>query len=97
MIGGFVYRGDGMPELRGKYVFGDGVDGRIFYADAGEMRRDIKHLAKVYELLLLDDTGRQVTMQDLAGDPRVDLRFGSGGAGELYILSKANGKIWRCP
>ena len=34
-------------------------------------------------------------MQDLAGDPRVDLRFGSGGDGELYMLSKANGKIWK--
>jgi glucose/arabinose dehydrogenase len=95
VIGGFVYRGDGIPDLRGKYVFGDGVDGRIFYADASEMRRGAKHLAKVYEFLLLDDRGKQVTMQDLAGDHRVDLRFGSGSDGELYILSKANGKIWK--
>lgn len=95
VIGGFVYRGDGMPDLRGKYVFGDGVDGRIFYADAAEMRRGAKRLATVYEFLLLDGTGRQVTMHDLAGDSRVDLRFGSDGAGELYILSKANGKIWK--
>ncbi|MGH4004992.1 MAG: PQQ-dependent sugar dehydrogenase, partial [Pseudonocardiaceae bacterium] len=95
VVGGFVYRGDGMPELRGKYVFGDAVDGRIFYADAGEMRRGTGILAKVYEFLLLDGTGRQVTMQDLAGDSRVDLRFGSGGDGELYMLSKANGKIWK--
>jgi hypothetical protein len=34
-------------------------------------------------------------MQELAGDPRVDLRFGSDGIGELYVLSKANGKIWK--
>ncbi|MGH3754493.1 MAG: PQQ-dependent sugar dehydrogenase [Pseudonocardiaceae bacterium] len=95
VIGGFVYRGDGMPDLRGKYVFGDGVDGRIFYADAAEMRRGAKRLATVYEFLLLDGTGRQVTMHDLAGDSRVDLRFGSDGAGELYILAKANGKIWK--
>lgn len=33
-------------------------------------------------------------MQELAGDSRVDLRFGSSN-GELYILSKANGKIWK--
>ncbi|MGH3823336.1 MAG: PQQ-dependent sugar dehydrogenase [Pseudonocardiaceae bacterium] len=95
VIGGFVYRGDGMPDLRGKYVFGDGVDGRILYADTDDMRRGTKHLAKVYEFLLRNDTGKQVTMQDLAGDPRIDLRFGSDGAGELYILSKANGKIWK--
>ncbi len=95
VIGGFVYRGDGIPDLRGKYVFGDGVDGRIFYADAAEMRRGDKHLAKVYEFLLLNDTGQQVTMQDLAGDSRVDLRFGSDSNGEFYILSKANGNIWK--
>lgn len=41
IIGGFVYRGSLLPELTGKYVFGDfstsfGVpDGRLFYADLG--------------------------------------------------------------
>lgn len=40
ITGGFVYRGTAIPELYGKYVFGDlalhtppRVDGRIFYAD----------------------------------------------------------------
>src|SRR4051812_30920591 len=41
ITGGFVYRGTGIPELFGKYVFGDlalhgtptRVDGRLFYAD----------------------------------------------------------------
>ncbi|HEY6424063.1 MAG TPA: hypothetical protein VIY28_12610, partial [Pseudonocardiaceae bacterium] len=95
VIGGFVYHGDSVPDLRGKYVFGDGVDGRVFYTDASEMRRGDKNLAKIHEFRLLDGTGKQVTMQNLAGDSRVDLRFGSGGDGELYILSKANGKIWK--
>jgi glucose/arabinose dehydrogenase len=95
VIGGFVYRGVGIPELRGKYVFGDGVNGRIFYTNAGEMRRGTRHLATIYEFVLLDGTGKRVTMQELAGDPRVDLRFGSDGIGELYVLSKANGKIWK--
>jgi glucose/arabinose dehydrogenase len=95
VIGGFVYSGDGIPDLRGKYVFGDGVDGRIFYADASDMHRGSKHLARVYEFVLINDTGKQVTMQELTGDPRVDLRFGSDDSGDLYILSKANGKIWK--
>ena len=40
-------------------------------------------------------------MQELSGpgapgDPnRVDLRFGTDAQGELYILAKANGKIWK--
>src|ERR1700741_1885059 len=47
------------------------------------------------------DEGRQVTLRDVAaegalGDPnRVDPRFGRDADGELYILSKGNGKIWR--
>ena len=39
--------------------------------------------------------GPPVTMQELAGDPRVDLRLGQDDAGEIYVLSKANGKIWK--
>ena len=41
ITGGFVYRGSGMPELYGKYIFGDlalipsptRINGRIFFAD----------------------------------------------------------------
>ena len=43
----------------------------------------------------MDPAGNLVTMQDLAGDQRVDLRFGRDDAGELYLLAKANGKIWK--
>lgn len=34
-------------------------------------------------------------MKDLAGDTRVDLHVGRDAAGELYLLSKANGTIWK--
>lgn len=34
---GFVYRGKLMPQLRGKYIFGDMTTGRVFYADFAEM------------------------------------------------------------
>jgi hypothetical protein len=93
VIGGFAYRGR-LPELRGKYVFGEDVRGNIFYTEADEMRRGGKR-ATIHEFQLLDKAGRRVTMQDLAGDTRVDLRFGRDSAGELYVLAKANGKIWK--
>ncbi len=48
ITGGFVYRGSGIPDLYGKYVFGDlalhrtptRADGRLFYADleSGEIK-----------------------------------------------------------
>ena len=34
---GFVYRGQLMPQLYGKYIFGDISTGRIFYSDLAEM------------------------------------------------------------
>jgi glucose/arabinose dehydrogenase len=92
--GGFVYRGHDVPALRGKYVFGDLVDGRILYTEEREMRRGAP-LAKVHEMKIIDRTGRLITTQDLVGDTRVDLRFGTDRRGELYLLAKANGKIWK--
>ncbi len=37
IAGGFVYRGTRIPELRGKFVFGDITTGELFYADLVEM------------------------------------------------------------
>jgi hypothetical protein len=50
--------------------------------------------ARIYELAVTTGSGQLVSMQQLAGSPRVDLRFGADNHGKLYILSKANGKIW---
>jgi glucose/arabinose dehydrogenase len=94
VVGGFVYRGSSAPELRGKYLFADFVPGRFFYADTREMHTGGK-LATIYELTLFADKGQPVTMQQLAGNSRVDVRFGTDSQGELYVLSKANGKIWK--
>ncbi len=37
IAGGFVYRGKAVPNLRGKYVFGDISTGRLWYADYSEV------------------------------------------------------------
>lgn len=92
--GGYVYRGR-LPLLRGKYVFGDIVDGRVYYAEAAQMRQETGREAPLSELQLFDTSGTRLRMTDFAGDTRVDLRFGTDAAGELYLLSKANGKIWK--
>lgn len=94
IVGGMVYRGDRLHALTGKYVFGDIVDGRMFFTEASRMRHGEKP-APIFQLMLRDGSGKRVTMRDLAGSTRVDLRFGVDGRGELYALSKANGKIWK--
>ncbi|MEU5878867.1 PQQ-dependent sugar dehydrogenase [Spirillospora sp. NPDC047279] len=99
VAGGFVYRGE-IAALRGKYVFDDLVDGRIFYTEERDMRLGGEP-ATLHQLMLYDAAGKRVTMPDLSGpgsigDPkRVDLRIGRDAAGELYLIAKSNGKIWK--
>lgn len=94
--GGYVYRGE-IEELRGKYLFTDIVRGFVLATEADEMVRndgDIEDLATIAELRVFHD-GEQTTFQELVGDQRVDLRFGADADGELYLVSKADGKIWK--
>jgi glucose/arabinose dehydrogenase len=88
ITGGFVYRGTLIPELDGKYVFGDlalrnappRVDGRLFYADL--VTGEIKEL-----LLPQFPDGKLPDGLTVHG-------FGEDAAGELYALvtnTPANG------
>ena len=87
ITGGFVYRGNAIPELVGKYVFGDlairggpRIDGRLFYADLAS--------GEIFEFrlpLLVDDKlPNQLTVHG----------FGEDGPAELYAMvtnTPANG------
>ena len=92
--GGHVHRGD-LPGLKGKYVFGDLVKGEVYYATASHLRDDSEREATVHELQLFDTSGTRMRMSDFVGDGRVDLRFGTDSDRSLYLLAKANGKIWK--
>jgi hypothetical protein len=93
VVGGFVYRGS-LAALRGKYIFGDLIQGWILYSNESEMRRGSR-AARAHRLRVFNAAGTQTTMKALAGDDRVDMRFGIDRAGELYVLSKANGRVWK--
>ena len=86
--GGFIYRGS-IPELKDKYIFGDIVSGRIFYIN---LKNNTKPLQFVYEFGLVNENGEEGTLLNWVGD-RVDLRFGEDASGELYIMTKTDGKI----
>lgn len=92
--GGQVYRGAALPKLRGKYVFGDLVDGKVLYTEVDEMKRGGKR-APIHELQLFDTKGKSMRMTDFVGDGRVDLRIGTDAEQNLYLLAKANGTIWK--
>ena len=98
--GGFVYRGRGIPSLRGKYVFTEFVRGRVFVVDAGDLHPD--RPARIDELRLSFD-GQERDLADVAGmvntyqsgERRVDARIGIDHEGELYVLAKGNGWIYK--
>lgn len=90
--GGFVYRGEAVPALQGKYVFGDIVTGRLFSVEADQLR--LGQQAEIKELGLQVD-GKFTTLREVTGINRVDLRFGLGFANELYLFTKSDGQVWR--
>jgi glucose/arabinose dehydrogenase len=93
ITGGFVYRGTAIPALAGHYLCGDIVNGRVFHVPVGELVPGRQ--AELKELTLRRD-GRTVTLRQLVGTTgRVDLRFGQGEGGGVYLLTKQDGKIRR--
>lgn len=78
-IGGFIYRGSAIPELFGKYVFGDfssgfsAPSGRLFYADLDT--------GLIRELVIgVDDRALDLYIKG----------FGQDLDGEIYLLASSN-------
>ena len=95
--GAFLYTGSAIPELFGKVVLGDLVTGRLFYFAPDAATNGVP--ATLSELFLTLDA-IPTTMLAIAGTSngaqgRVDLRLGRDDAGELYVLSKTRGEIFR--
>ncbi len=95
--GGFVYRGRAIPELQGKYVFTEFPHGRVLLIAADALATG--ELAEITELRLLFE-GRERELIDVANFPntydsgnRVDARLGIDSAGELYLVTKADGWV----
>lgn len=74
IAGGFVYRGSRVPQLQGKYVFGDITTGQLFYADLAAIRAadddDPATLASFSRIELLWDNPRNA-----AGPERFDRMY----------------------
>jgi hypothetical protein len=102
IAGGFVYHGTQIPQLYGKYIFGDIVTGRIFATDMAAMKDvDITSpgpTAPIEEIQLF--TKNQFGVEndidlrpDYFGGGRVDIRFGVDSDGELWLMTKEDGYL----
>ena len=101
---GFVYRGHDFPRLQGKFIFGDIVNGRIFYSEVEDLIAAHDHdpgtTAPIHELQLIYN-GSAMDLIDIVSETlgtlidRTDLRLGMDAAGELYIMTKQDGYIRR--
>jgi mono/diheme cytochrome c family protein len=90
ITGGYVYHGP-LEALRGKYIFGDMVNGRVFFLKLDEGLTD----RTVHELTIVRD-GAPTTVKALAKADRAHLRIGyDERTGDLFILTKGDGMIRR--
>ncbi len=106
VTGGFAYYGR-IEALRGKFVFGDIVRGRVFAADVAAMKKADDGIPQTVapveevQLYVRDATGNRtyVTFRELveatngATAPRADLHFSRSRDGELFLTSRQDGMI----
>lgn len=106
VTGGFPYHGR-IAALRGKFVFGDIQNGRLFAADLAEMKKADDGIPETVapieeiQLYVLDATGNRmgVSMRDLVDRTmggsisRVDLHVSRTADGELLLTSRQDGMI----
>lgn len=90
--GGFVYTGSALPELKGKYVFGEIALGRVFYVELAELQQGKQATIKELELKL---DGKIVTILGLNNGIKPDFRLGVGLNNELFIYTKSDGKVYK--
>ncbi len=82
-----------MPQLAGKYVFGDIPIGKLFFVNVADPKLGRQATIKKWNITL---NGEPTTLAKLSGNTsRIDLRFGMDSKGELYILTKAGGRVYR--
>ena len=96
VTGVHVFRGTAVPALRNKVVFGDNPSGEIFYFDADKIPHGGS--GDIHRVMLRSGGGEPRTLLQLVKErksatSRVDLRFGTGPDGKVFLLNKADGTI----
>jgi len=86
IIGGYFMQSG---PLKGKFLFGDIPSGRLLYADLSDLDN-----VKV-QTWGVNFEGKPISLRELCGNNRVDLKFGQDKTGQMYLMTKADGKIYK--
>jgi glucose/arabinose dehydrogenase/mono/diheme cytochrome c family protein len=92
ITGGFEYQGSNVPQLKGKYVFGDMGTARLFFVEMDDIKQGNLAEIKTWNISM---NGKPTTLLEQCGTSRTDMRFGMDASGELYLFAKQNGKIYK--
>ncbi|HEV8082182.1 MAG TPA: PQQ-dependent sugar dehydrogenase [Chitinophagaceae bacterium] len=92
ITGGFEYRGNAIPLLKGKYLFGDIGSGKLFYVNMKDIVLGKQATIQKWNIAM---HGMPTSIAKLCHNDRVDLRFGMDSKGELYLTTKEDGKVYK--
>jgi mono/diheme cytochrome c family protein len=92
IAGGYEYNGKKLDALKGKFLFGDIVKGRIFYIEMADVKEGSQ--ARIKEVQISID-GKITTLSELCNSEKVDERFHQDQNGELLLTTKPDGMIYR--
>jgi glucose/arabinose dehydrogenase len=92
IAGGYEYTGDLLPELKGKFCFADITSGRVFFVPVTDIKKGQRAAIREFHLSL---DGHPVTLAQLCGVARVEMRLARDTNGELYVMTKPDGKLYR--
>ena len=80
--GGFEYRGTAVPQLKGKYLFGDIGSGKLFFVNIKDLRLGTQSTIRKWNILF----NVCATPAQLCKNSRVEIRFGMDSKGECIHL-----------
>ena len=88
--GGYIYDGP-LEKLKGRYICGDIVNGKLFYVNIDPVLSD----SSVYQLAIVEN-GKETSLQEMSNTKRLHERIAYDRYNkELYVITKSDGKVRR--
>lgn len=84
IAGYFIPSGD----LKGKFLFGDVPGGKLFITDLQGKNPKVESWKIIFN-------GKEMTAKELCNCKRVDLKFGQDNTGQIYMMTKFDGKVYK--